>query len=83
MVDAQARITSKGQVTIPKPVRDALGLREGDAIVFSVDDGRATIAKADDLIALAASVPVPEAVKGLAWSQVLRRAHRHLGEAPR
>jgi len=32
-------ITSKGQVTIPKPVRDALDLRPGDRIDFDVRDG--------------------------------------------
>ena len=33
-------LTTKGQVTIPKPVRDALGVRAGDRISFVVrDDG--------------------------------------------
>lgn len=32
-------MTSKGRVTIPKPVRDALGLRPGDRIDFDVRDG--------------------------------------------
>lgn len=30
----RARITSKGQVTIPAPVREQLGLRTGDEIAF-------------------------------------------------
>ena len=29
-----AKITSKGQVTVPKRVRDALGLQTGDALHF-------------------------------------------------
>jgi AbrB family looped-hinge helix DNA binding protein len=29
-----SRLTSKGQVTIPKPVRDQLGLRPGDVVEF-------------------------------------------------
>jgi antitoxin PrlF len=33
-----ATITSKGQVTIPKHIRDALGLRPGSAVDFAVDD---------------------------------------------
>ena len=38
MVIKQAKITSKGQVTIPAEVRDALGLREGDTVSFEVDN---------------------------------------------
>lgn len=81
-MDVQARLTSKGQVTIPKSVRDALGLAAGDAVVFSVQDGRATLARSDDLLDLAGSVPVPAAVRGMAWAEVLRRAHRHLDQGP-
>ena len=32
-----ARITSDGQVTIPKDVREALGVSNGDRITFVVD----------------------------------------------
>lgn len=35
----KAKVTSKGQVTIPKEVRERLGLRPGDAIEF-VEDRR-------------------------------------------
>ena len=31
---ATATVTSKGQVTIPKEIRDALGITAGDKIVF-------------------------------------------------
>ena len=37
-VDAAAKVTSKGQVTVPKAVRDALGIETGDEVVFRVDD---------------------------------------------
>ncbi|MGA4635183.1 AbrB/MazE/SpoVT family DNA-binding domain-containing protein [Pseudomonas solani] len=30
-------VTSKGQVTIPKPIRDALGLHPGMSVEFSVN----------------------------------------------
>ncbi len=32
-------VTSKGQVTIPKQVRDRLGVHQGDRIEFVVDPG--------------------------------------------
>lgn len=38
-----ARVTSKGQVTIPKDVRDALGLREGDALAFVLGEDHAVL----------------------------------------
>lgn len=42
---AVARITAKGQTTIPKPIRDRLGLRVGDVVRFSVEGDRAVLRK--------------------------------------
>lgn len=33
----QAVLSEKGQITIPKPIRDKLGLRPGEALDFVVD----------------------------------------------
>jgi AbrB family looped-hinge helix DNA binding protein len=33
-------ITSKGQTTVPKEIRDKLGLKPGDKIVWTVENGR-------------------------------------------
>lgn len=38
-----ATIRVKGQVTIPKAVRDALGVRAGDQLVFVLDEDGARI----------------------------------------
>lgn len=41
-------VTSKGQVTIPKPIRDRLGIRQGSKVAFELDkDGRAYLRRAD------------------------------------
>jgi AbrB family looped-hinge helix DNA binding protein len=72
-VDVIAKITSKGQVTLPKRVRDALGLRDGDSIVFRVDGKRAVLARTPDFLELAGTIDVPAAKRSVAWEQVLRR----------
>ena len=33
-----AKVTSKGQITIPKHVRETLNLRPGDKVRFEIDD---------------------------------------------
>lgn len=38
-----AKITSKGRVTIPKAVRDALGLTAGTHVEFVIEDGRVVL----------------------------------------
>jgi antitoxin PrlF len=40
-------ISSKGQTTIPKSVRQALGVSEGDQIAFRVDEGGVTVRRAE------------------------------------
>ncbi len=38
-----ATLTSKGQITIPKQIRQALGLAEGDRMLFVIEADRAVI----------------------------------------
>lgn len=75
-MDEPARVTSKGQVTIPKSVRDALELREGDELLFRVERSRAVVAKTPDFLDLAGTVAVPAAKRGTPWDEVLRRTRR-------
>lgn len=75
-MDARARMTSKGQVTIPKGVRDALGLRAGDELLFRVERSRAVVAKSTHLLDLAGAVAVPAGKRGTPWDEVLRRSRR-------
>ncbi len=41
-------ITDKGQTTIPKPIRDALGVGYGGRIAFSLDENNRVIVERDD-----------------------------------
>ncbi len=72
-MDAAAKVTSKGQVTVPKAVRDALGIEEGDEIMFHVEGNRAVLAKTADFLSLAGSVTVPAAKRNAAWDDVIHK----------
>jgi antitoxin PrlF len=76
-VDVMAKMSSKGQVTVPKAVRDALDLHEGDQVVFRVEGKRAALGRTPDLLDLAGSVPVPAEKRGVPWAEVRRRARAH------
>ncbi len=72
-MDTAAKVTSKGQVTVPKAVREALGIKEGDEVVFRVEGNRAVLARTADFLDLAGSIRVPAAKRNVAWDEVLRR----------
>jgi AbrB family looped-hinge helix DNA binding protein len=74
-MDVAARLTSKGQVTIPSAVREALGIGEGDHLVFRVEGQRAILARTPDLLELAGTVEVPAEKRGTSWDEVRRRTH--------
>ncbi|MGA2970700.1 MAG: AbrB/MazE/SpoVT family DNA-binding domain-containing protein [Acidimicrobiales bacterium] len=73
-MDVAARLTSKGQVTVPKAVRDALGVSDGDAIIFRIEGNRAIVARTPDFLELAGKLQVPTSKKNAAWDHVLRNA---------
>jgi AbrB family looped-hinge helix DNA binding protein len=44
-MEVRARVTSKGQVTVPVEVRRGLGIEEGDVLVFELAGAYATVRK--------------------------------------
>lgn len=72
-MDVAAKVTSKGQVTLPKAVRDALGIENGDQLVFRVEGSRAVLTKVPEFLGLGATISVPAAKRNVAWDQVVRK----------
>lgn len=63
----QATMTSKGQVTVPKPVREKLLLRPGDKIDFRLEeDGVRLIPVTASVTQLKGMVPKPASPVSLA-----------------
>jgi antitoxin PrlF len=72
-----AKLTSKGQITIPKEVRKALGVHTGDRLAFRLhEDGTVQVAaETVDLLSLRGSVRTK--VKGVsleAMKEAIRRS---------
>jgi antitoxin PrlF len=42
-----SKLTTKAQTTIPSPVRNALHLKAGDELVYSIEGDRVILTKAD------------------------------------
>lgn len=70
MRDIAGILRSKGRITLPKPVRDALGLNERDRLLFRVFDGQAVLTKVEDFLDLAGSVNVAPETRGLDWPEI-------------
>jgi AbrB family looped-hinge helix DNA binding protein len=76
-----ARITTKGQVTIPAKVRKTLGLKEGDGLVFEVtnqNEARIRVIKRQRLTELYGSLPATRPFPGKAATRA--EVGQHLGE---
>jgi len=79
-MDVAAKLTSKGQITIPKAVRDSLDLEPGDQVLFRLEGGRAVLARTKDFLDLAGSVPVPAGKRGASWEDIRSQVRQARGK---
>ncbi|TMB78753.1 MAG: AbrB/MazE/SpoVT family DNA-binding domain-containing protein [Chloroflexi bacterium] len=83
MKSAPAKVTSKGQITIPQEVRRRLRLRVGDRVVFRLPESgqptsmaaarggsRVVVTTVPDLIALAGSLGGRRRGKARTWHEI-------------
>jgi len=82
-MEIAAKMSSKGQITVPKAVRDALGIGEGDTVVFRVEGNRAVLARTPDFLSLAGTIKVPAARRNAAWDDVVRKTRSARADARR
>lgn len=82
-MDIAAKMSSKGQITVPKAVRDALGIGERDTVVFRVEGNRAVLARTPAFLSLAGTIRVPAARRNAAWDDVIRTTRSDRADARR
>jgi len=75
-MDVAAKLTSKGQITVPKAVRDTLALKPGDQVLFRLEDNRAILARTQDFLGLAGAVAVPQGKRGARWEDIRRQTRQ-------
>lgn len=66
----KARITSKGQVTVPKAVRQALGITEGDSLLFEVEGGDVRVWAAREPVSFTDYAGAWRGGEGMSWDEV-------------
>ncbi|MBZ9752245.1 AbrB/MazE/SpoVT family DNA-binding domain-containing protein [Deinococcus sp. HMF7620] len=47
-MNVTAKLSSKGQVTLPREVRERLGLKQGDGLVFQIEGDTVTLLAPQD-----------------------------------
>lgn len=72
-----ATLTSKGQITLPKPIRQALGLEVGGRVAFDLRGSAVVVTRADDE---AHEDPAIAAFLSLLERDI--KAGKHLGSLP-
>lgn len=74
-MEVVVKIGSKGRITVPKAVREALGIDTEDEVVFRVEGNRAVLARTPEFLPLAGTNSVPAAKRNVAWDDVIRTTH--------
>ncbi len=75
-----ARITFKGQVTIPKKVRTVLGIQAGDLVIFSIEGKNAVLKPfiKKSLLDFYGTMPVKRKYPG--FEAIRRELHQEISE---
>lgn len=79
-MELKAKITSKGQLTIPKEVRRALGVRKGDSLLFEVDDGEARVRVVGEPVSFAEYVGIWREEGDVEGGMSVREVNDHVRE---
>ena len=66
----KTRITSKGQVTIPKQIREELKLKESDNLEVRIVDNTIVMENFESFDDLKGSLKIPDKYRGKNWEEI-------------
>ena len=81
MMLRRAKITRAGRITVPAEFREALGLREGDTVLFELDGKGLHLLRPEDVVTRNAGIFKDNAQYGPdfdrdeAWDGIIRARH--------
>lgn len=73
-------ITRKGQITVPKLIREKLALKGGDKVVVKFEGKKAIIRKIPSIFDLQGSVSIPEDARKLSWKEIEKKSHDYMAK---
>jgi antitoxin PrlF len=71
-----ATLTSKGQITVPKEIRDALGLKTGDRLGFRIKDDGTVIVLAETVDLADLRGAIRPRVRGVSLDDMRAAVHK-------
>ncbi|MEI7616772.1 MAG: AbrB/MazE/SpoVT family DNA-binding domain-containing protein [Actinomycetota bacterium] len=66
----KTKITRKGQVTIPKEIREMLALKESDNLVVRIEGNSVVMEKLETFESLRGSVKMPQKYINTSWEKL-------------
>ncbi len=74
-------MTSKGQITIPKQVRDILSLKPSDKVVITVEKDHAVLkALHGNILDIGGSIKIPKSEQPINFHQVRRKVRKAVAQ---
>ena len=69
-MEYRATVTSKGQITVPKAVRQILGIKEGDSLLFELENGDIRLRVEREAVSFADYAGIWREGEGMSWEDV-------------
>lgn len=75
-------VTSKGQITIPKKIRDALGIKPSEKVIITIEKDCVVLRPvAGNILEIGGSINIPAKERPIDFKKVRRKVRRQIGRS--